>query len=84
MKLITTPRLAAIALATTTLGLAACNDPADDAMEQKADAVEAQAEMTADALDDQGMDAQAEAVEDAGEAKADALEEKADEIEDAN
>ena len=29
MKLITTPRLAAVALAATTLGLAACNDPAD-------------------------------------------------------
>lgn len=84
MKLITTPRLAAVALAATTLGLAACNDPADDAMEQQADAVEATAEESADALDDMGMDTQAEAVEDAGEAKADAMEEKADEIEDAN
>lgn len=79
MKSITTSRLAMIAVAAISLGLAACNDPADDALEQKADKVEASAEATAEAMENK-----ADQIEASGEAKADALEGQADKVEDKN
>lgn len=89
MKAITMPRLAMIAVASASLGLAACNNPKDDATEQAADAVEASSSAAADAIDaqadattgaaEEALENKADAVKKAGEVKADALEEKADE-----
>jgi hypothetical protein len=86
------PLWAAIAVTSASFGLAACNDPADDATEQQADAVERASEAAAERIEDQAdtmtgaaedtMENKAEAVEQAGEAKADALEDHADKVED--
>ena len=90
MKSITLPRLAMLAVATTTLGLAACNNPADDATEKAADAVEARSDAAADILNERAdletgaakdaLEKKADAVKAEGEKKADALEDKADAI----
>ncbi|MFK4873883.1 hypothetical protein [Novosphingobium sp. ZW T3_23] len=91
MKAMNTSRLAMIAVvAAGSLGLAACNNKADDATEQQADAVEQSSDAAADALENQAdtmtgaaseaVQEKADAVEAAGEAKSDALENKADEI----
>lgn len=86
------PLWATLAIASASLGLAACNNPADDATEQQADAVERASEAAAERIEDQAdtmtgaaedaMENKAEAVEQAGEAKADALEDQADKVED--
>ena len=49
-------------------------------MEDQAEAVEDQAEMEADALDDAGMEEQADMVEEMGDERADAMEEQADDM----
>jgi len=74
-KLIATASTVALGLA-----LAACDSPAENAMEDQAEAVEDQAEMEADALDDAGMEEQADMVEEQGEERADAMEEQADDM----
>ncbi|KQM18901.1 hypothetical protein [Novosphingobium sp. Leaf2] len=89
MKVITMPRLAMIAVASASLGLAACNNPKDDATEKAADAVEASSEAAADSLESraamttgaasEALEDKADAVKKSGEAKADALEDAADE-----
>lgn len=87
MKAITMPRLAIIAVASASLGLAACNSPQQEATEQAADSVEAQSDAASDALETQAdattgaaedsLDAQADAVEKAGDAKSDAMKDEA-------
>ncbi|WP_374410987.1 hypothetical protein [Novosphingobium colocasiae] len=85
MKIVLDTRTALIAAAAAaTLGLAACNNPADDALEQQADATEQASDAAADALESQGLESQADAVEATGEAKADAIEDKADAVREAN
>jgi hypothetical protein len=86
------PRWAAVAIAAVSLGLAGCNDPTDDALEQQADTVEQQSEAAAEQMEERAdtmtgaaedtLENKAEAVEQAGEAKAEKLEEKADRVED--
>ncbi|KMS54916.1 hypothetical protein V474_17755 [Novosphingobium barchaimii LL02] len=87
MKSITTSRLAMIAIASASLGLAACNSPQQEATEKAADAVEAQSDAAADAMEDQAamtsgtpseaLENQADAVENAGDAKSDAMKDAA-------
>lgn len=94
MKAITMPRIAMIALAAGSLGLAACNNPADDASEKAADAVETSSDNAADALESQAaettgvaseaLENKADAVKKSGEAKSDALEDQADAVKKAN
>ncbi len=74
-KLIATASAAALGLA-----LAACDSPAENQMEDQADAVEDQADMRADQLEDAGMDQQADMVEERGEEKADMMEDQADDM----
>ena len=73
-------RLSYLALAAAAaFSLTACESPADEAAEERADAIEATTEQRADAIENQ-----ADAAEAAGnEARADALEEKADAVEQA-
>ena len=86
------PLWATLAAASAALGLAACNNPADDAAEKQADTVEQASEAAAERIEEQAdtmtgaaedtMEEKAEAVEQAGEAKADAMEDQADKVED--
>lgn len=86
------PLWATLAVASASLGLVACNNPADDATEKQADAVEQASEAAAERIEEQAdtmtgaaedtMEEKAEAVEQAGEAKADAMEDQADKVED--
>ncbi|GGD71754.1 hypothetical protein GCM10010990_21550 [Croceicoccus mobilis] len=62
------------------LGLAACDSPAENAMEDQAEAVEDQGEMQEDMLEDAGMEEQADMVEEQAEETADAMEEQADDM----
>ncbi|MBX3479976.1 MAG: hypothetical protein KF842_06225 [Caulobacter sp.] len=62
------------------LSLAACGSPAEKAADQKADAIEAQGEQTADSLEKQA-DVAKDTAEAQGQAQADALNEKADQVE---
>ncbi|GGB91005.1 hypothetical protein GCM10011494_06710 [Novosphingobium endophyticum] len=92
MKAIIMPRSTsgwtALALAAVSLGLAGCDSPREDALEQKADTVEEAYDAQADRLEEQAdtmtgaaedrLENKAEAVEESGEAKADAVEDKAD------
>lgn len=74
--------LFAIAASAAALTLAACESPADKAAENKADAIDATAEVKADALENKA-DA-VDATDAAGsEAKSDALENQADAVRDA-
>lgn len=61
--------------ATLGLGLAACDSPAENAMEDQAEAIDEAAEADADALEDQ-----ADAIEEAGEETKDSMEEAADDM----
>lgn len=77
-------KAAMFAVAAASLGLAACNSPAEEAADKRADAIEAEADAHSDALDAQAdampagpakeaVEAKADAVEATGEAKADAV-----------
>lgn len=73
--------LAASAL-TLGLGVAACDSPAENAMEDEATAIDEAAEAQADAMEDAGTitDEQADAIEEQGEETKDAMEEQADDM----
>ena len=66
--------------AAMSLGLAACDGPTEEAMEDNAEAVETQMEEQADELDQAGMDAEADAMNDAADQYEDQMEEKADTV----
>lgn len=74
-KIIATASAAALGLA-----LAACDSPAENAMEDQAEVVDEQAEARADAMEDAGTitDEQADAIEEQGEETKDAMEDAAD------
>lgn len=73
--------------AVAALGLAACSNQAEKAADAQADAVEAQGELKADAMEndakatEQAADGQGEAAEAQAEASADAMRAQADQVE---
>ena len=69
-------RISYLALAAAAaFSLSACESPADKAAEERADAIEAQAEAEADALEQR-----ADAIEEAGDEKADEIEQAAGQL----
>ncbi|MBY6127634.1 hypothetical protein KUW15_02780 [Qipengyuania aquimaris] len=66
--------------AAMSLGLAACDGPQEEAMEDQAEALETDLENQADAAEEAGMEAEADALNEQADDVEDALEEQADEM----
>ena len=66
--------------AAMSLGLAACDGPQEEAMEDQAEATETAMENEADAMEEAGMEAEADAMNEAADEAEDNMEEAADEM----
>lgn len=66
--------------AAMSLGLAACDGPQEEVMEDQAEEMETAMENEADAMEDAGMEAEADAMNEAADDVEDQMEEQADEM----
>ena len=66
--------------AALSLGLAACDGPQEEAMEDQAEATETAMENEADAMEEAGMEAEADAMNEAADDAEDTMEAQADEM----